>query len=145
MKTNHKLAAGVLLVSALGVLALTTPSSLSSAGATRDGERWIGTWATAPQPALPRSVQTFRNQSLRLVVHTSAGGTKVRIRISNTFGDQPVLIGGAHIARRTAGPDIDPASDRALKFSGKSSITMPAGSMAVSDPVDLDVLPLSDL
>src|SRR5437868_12238609 len=58
--------------------------SASSADLNRDDQQWIGTWATAPQPAIPRNLQTFRNQSLRLIVHTSAGGTKVRIRISNT-------------------------------------------------------------
>jgi lysophospholipase L1-like esterase len=94
---------------------------------------------------LPGSVQSFRNQTLRLIVHTSAGGTKVRIRISNTFGDQPLLIGGAHIARRTSAADIDPASDRALMFHGHSSTKVPARSMVVSDPVDLDVPALSDL
>ena len=106
---------------------------------------WIGTWATSAQPFLPGALQTFRNQSLRLIVHTSAGGTKVRIKISNTYGDQPLLIGGAHIARRTAAADIDPASDRTLKFHGHSSTTVPARSMVVSDPVKLDVPALSDL
>jgi len=106
---------------------------------------WIGTWATAPQPFLPGRSQSFRNQSVRLIVHTSAGGTKVRIKISNTYGDQPLLIGGAHIARRTVAAEIDPSSDRALMFQGKASTTIPKGSIAVSDPVDLDVPALSDL
>lgn len=121
------------------------PAIGSGAEINRDGKQWIGTWATSPQPFLPGSVQSFRNQSLRLIVHTSAGGTKVRIRISNTFGDQPLLIGGAHIARRTSAADIDPTSDRALMFHGQSSTKVPARSMVVSDPVDLDVPALSDL
>jgi hypothetical protein len=78
-------------------------------------------------------------------VHTSAGGTKVRITISNTFGDHPLLIGGAHIARRTAAAEIDPTSDRTLMFLGRSSTRVPARSMVVSDPVELDVPALSDL
>ena len=109
------------------------------------GKRWIGTWATAPQPPMPGHVQSFRNQTLRLIVHTSAGGTKVRIKISNTFGDHPLLIGSAHIARRTDAAEIDPTSDRTLKFHGKSSTTVAAGSMVASDPVALEVPALSDL
>jgi hypothetical protein len=70
----------------------------------RSDDRWIGTWATAAQPARPSAVQTFRNQTLRLIVHTSVAGTKVRIRVSNTFGDRPLAIGNAHIARRSSGP-----------------------------------------
>jgi lysophospholipase L1-like esterase len=94
---------------------------------------------------VPKALQTYRNQSLRLIVHTSAGGTKVRIKISNTYGNGPLVIGGAHIARRTADAEIDPQSDRTLKFNGKLSTSIAAGSMAVSDPVELDVPALSDL
>lgn len=108
-------------------------------------DNWIGTWAAAPQAAPQGQVQTFHNQSLRLIVHTSAGGKKVRIKISNTFGDQPLLIGTARIARRASEADIDPASDRALKFHGNASTTIPPHSIAVSDPVDLEVPALSDL
>jgi lysophospholipase L1-like esterase len=78
-------------------------------------------------------------------VHTSVGGTKVRIKLSNIFGDQPLLIGAAHIARRTAEAEIDPASDRKLTFRGQASTTIPARAMVVSDPVDWDVPALSDL
>jgi lysophospholipase L1-like esterase len=56
-----------------------------------------------------------------------------------------LLIGAAHVARRASAADIDPASDKTLTFQGHSSTTIPAGEMAVSDPVDLDVPALSDL
>src|SRR5262249_14236440 len=109
------------------------------------GRQWIGTWATAPQRAVPGRPQTFRNQSLRLIAHISAGGTKVRIKLSNALGDQPLLIGGAHIARRAAGADIDPTSDRKLTFRGQAGASIALGAMLVSDPVALDAPALSDL
>lgn len=117
------------------------------AGPTRSAPQnsWIGTWATAPQAAIPGRAQTFRNQTLRLIVHVTAAGKKVRVKISNTFGDKPLRIGGAHIARRAAGADIDAASDRALRFQKKESATVAARSMVVSDAVELDVPALSDL
>ena len=142
------IACGVVLIFfAAGSLGSSCPthSSASTIDVNRDGQQWIGTWATAPQPSLPGRLQTFRNQSLRLIVHTSAGGKKVRIKISNTFGDQPLLIGGAHSARRAAGADIDRASDRAVTFRGQASTNVAARSIVVSDPVDLDVPALSDL
>lgn len=108
-------------------------------------DSWVGTWATAPQAAPRGQVQTLHNQTVRLIIHTSLGGKKVRIKISNTFGDQPLLIGSAHTARRASEADIDPASDRTLKFQGHASTTIPPRSMVVSDPVDLDVPALSDL
>jgi lysophospholipase L1-like esterase len=106
---------------------------------------WIGTWATSAQPFLPRALQTYRNQTLRLIVHTSAGGKKVRIKISNTYREKPLLIGAAHIARRASAAEIDASSDRILKFQGRTSTTVPAGAIVVSDPVELDVPALSDL
>lgn len=132
------------LVYALVVLGSTSPARASGDAVPR-AEPWIGTWATAPQAFIPGRLETFDNQTLRLIVHTSAGGPKARIRISNTFGDHPLLIGGAHIGRRTAAADIDPASDRALTFDGRSVVTIPARAMVVSDPVELDVPALADV
>ncbi len=72
----------LLLAFALVVQGSINPASASSAKVTRNSKPWIGTWAAAAQPFFPRGLETFRNQSLRLIVHTSAGGTKVRVRIS---------------------------------------------------------------
>lgn len=121
------------------------PPRVSSLSQQHDRQNWIGTWAAGPQRAIPGGVKSFRNQTLRLIVHTSTGGRTVRIKIANIFGDRPLVIGNAHIARRTDRANIDPSSDRLLKFDKQSSLTVPAGSFAVSDPVDLDVSALSDL
>ena len=129
-------------------LAVTISASLGFAYSANPGvvdRPWIGTWATAPQPFLPGALQSYRNQTLRLIVHTSVGGKKVRIKISNTYGDKPLLISAAHIARRTSSADIDPASDRALTFQKNPSVTIPTDALAVSDPVELEVPALSDL
>jgi lysophospholipase L1-like esterase len=109
------------------------------------GARWTGSWATASQPALPSSVLTLRNQTLRLIVHTTVGGRKVRIRLSNVYGDRPLRIGGAHIARRVSGADVDSSTDGMLTFGGVPSVTIPAGAVAVSDAATLDIAPLSDV
>ena len=116
-------------------------ASTQAYGATK----WIGIWAASPQPAIPGAVRSFHNQTVRLIVHTTAAGSRLRIRISNLYGDHPLRIGAAHIARRTNAAAIDPDSDRALKFHGQPSVTVPAGSMIVSDPVDETVPALSDL
>jgi lysophospholipase L1-like esterase len=99
----------------------------------------------APQPFMPGSLRTFRNQTLRLIAHTSIGGKRLRIRLSNTYAERPLTVGGAHIARRTAGPDIEATSDRVLTFGGTSAVTIPKGETRVSDAVQLAVPALSDL
>jgi lysophospholipase L1-like esterase len=133
------------LVSALAVFVSLLSPGLPSAEPNTHGENWIGTWATAAQPFMPEALQNFRNQTLRLIVHSSAGGPRTRIKLSNIYGNQPLFMGAAHIARRTIGAEIDPASDRTLKFKGQTRTMVPAGSMVVSDPVDFNVPPLSDV
>jgi lysophospholipase L1-like esterase len=110
-----------------------------------ESPRWIGTWASAPQPARPSNALTFRNQTIRLIVHTSAGGRMLRVRLSNIYGEQPVAIGRVHVARRTSAADVDAASDRSLTFHGQAATTIAARSSVISDPVALEVPPLSDL
>ncbi|MDB5790461.1 MAG: family lipase [Massilia sp.] len=110
------------------------------------GQQWVGTWGTAPAgPPLAAQTQTFNDQTLRLIVHTSIGGSQVRIRVSNEHGATSLRIGAAHVARRGAGAEIAAGTDRVLTFSGSPSITIPAGAPVLSDPVDLDVPALSDL
>lgn len=128
----------VLLVAALSVGA-------AGAEAASPGTGWASTWIAAPQPPLPGSLDHYQAQSLRLIVHASARGSQVRIRLSNLYGDVPLTIGAAHIARRTSGADIEAASDRALTFGGRASVVVPAHATMLSDPVRLDVPALADL
>ena len=138
--------AAVALAAVVFAAIVFTPALVTaSEGKQADVAHWIGTWAAAPQRYVKGKAPAFHNQTLRLIVRTSAGGNKVRIRISNVFGEQALVIAAAHIARRTAGADIDAASDRALTFGKSASTAIPAGALAVSDPVDLDVPALSDL
>ena len=118
-------------------------------------ERWIGTWATAAvvRPRSPQSGRSganqqllaFDNQTLRQIVRVSLGGERVRVVLSNVFGTEPLTVGTAHIALRANEAAIVPASDRALAFSGRPGMTIPAGAVVFSDPVDLGVPALSDL
>jgi lysophospholipase L1-like esterase len=109
-------------------------------------EHWTGAWGTAPAgPAPEASLQTFSDQTVRLIVHTSIGGNRVRIRLSNEFGATPLTIGAARIGLRAGGSDVAAGTDRALTFGGRAFVTIPPGAPAVSDPVELNVPPLSDL
>ena len=110
----------------------------------RERATWSGTWGTGPAGAGGPAPQ-FKDQTLRQIVHTSAGGDRVRLRISNTFGTSPLLIGSAHVALRGSRSSIVAGTDRALSFDGKASITVPAGGLVLSDPAPLVVPPLSDL
>jgi hypothetical protein len=89
------------LAAALLALAGIALPSLPALAQGWNTEQWVGTWGTAPAgPPLPAATQTFNDQTLRLIVHTSIGGNQLRIRISNELGTTPLRIGSAHIARR---------------------------------------------
>jgi lysophospholipase L1-like esterase len=134
------------------------------------GEHWVGTWATAevgrpqtppspvqgpppfmanecppnPAPAAPGFTH-FSNQTLRQIVHTSIGGSRMRVVLSNRFGTAPLTIGAAHLALRDRDASIQQASGRPLTFSGEPTFTIPPGAVVYSDPVNLAVRPMSDL
>ena len=129
-------------------------------------EHWVGTWATAvvtrPQPPRPASGEqpatpaagapgaqppalSLNNQTLREVVHVSIGGSRVRVVLSNEFGTASLTIGAAAVALHDKDTKIAANSNRALAFSGRPSVTIPPGASMVSDPVDENVPPMSDL
>ncbi len=107
-----------------------------------DTRKSQATWTAAPQdynervpiegfpPSTPRS---FQDQSIRHVMRVSAGGDKVRVRVSNLFGAAPLSLGGVHIARSTGGTSIEASTDTPLRFNGQASVTVPAGQESWSD------------
>lgn len=130
-------------------------------------DHWVATWAAAPQqvrvlpapaPAVAGQPQAaapalqanpapsiFKDQTVRMIVRTSLGGRRVRVQLSNAFGNAPLTIGAAHVALRSKESAIVAGSDRALMFNGKRSVTIPVGAQVYSDPVDLQVPQLGDL
>jgi lysophospholipase L1-like esterase len=90
-------------------------------------------------------VTTLVNATLRQVLRTTIGGEQVRIRISNEYGDRPLVIGRVHVARRTSGSSIDAGSTRALMFDGRERVVVRTGAVVTSDPLVFTVPALSDL
>jgi lysophospholipase L1-like esterase len=107
---------------------------------------WIGTWAASPVRAPSYSGHlglggvTYRN-----TMHVSVGGTHLRVYVTNEFGVDPLRVGAAHIAISAGNGSIQPSSDHPLSFGGHGGVEIPAGSFMMSDPVGLQVAPLSDL
>jgi NAD(P)-dependent dehydrogenase (short-subunit alcohol dehydrogenase family) len=87
----------------------------------------------------------FNNHTLRMNPRISLGGDRLRVRISNAYGNRPLAIGAAQIALRDKGPAIVADSGRKLSFGGSDSAVIAAGAVLFSDPVELSVPPLADL
>src|SRR4029453_14208076 len=85
-----------------------------------------------------------QTKTLRLIVHTSIGGSRARVMFSNAFGTAPITIGAAHVALRDH-DDAIKTGGQPLTFSGRPTMTIPANAVAYSDPVTLALPPLADL
>lgn len=62
-------------------------------------QTWVGTWATAPQAA-EKSKVLYSNtpHSIRQVVKVSLGGEVLRLKLSNIYSSEPVVIRSVYIA-----------------------------------------------
>jgi lysophospholipase L1-like esterase len=122
--------------------------ALAGAGARGDEGRWVGTWAASPQLTEPGNMPPepgLADATLRQVVHVSLGGSRLRVRFSNAFGAKPLTILSANVAASAGGGAIRAEGGKPLTFGGRPSATIPTGAPMVSDPVDFDLPPLSDL
>ncbi|GGI11722.1 SGNH/GDSL hydrolase family protein [Isoptericola cucumis] len=103
------------------------------------GADQVVTWG-ASADTVPGSLD---DQTVRNLVHTSIGGRNVRVEVSNAFGTEPVtfdsVYAGIPADEDDPAADLAPGSNHEVTFSGSSSVTVPPGAQALSDPVDWDV------
>jgi lysophospholipase L1-like esterase len=83
--------------------------------------------------------------TLRMRFAVAVAGRQVRIRFSNEDGTLPVRIDGASVGIAANGFDARPDSLRRLTFGGAAGMTIAPGSPALSDPVTLPVVPMTEL
>ncbi|MEV5594664.1 SGNH/GDSL hydrolase family protein [Streptomyces sp. NPDC052496] len=109
------------------------------AAAVRDnGAGWTGGWGASTGGYAKAG--PWRDQTLRLVVRTGAGGPRVRVRLANTFASAPVSFGAASVALQGGGGGADAARKPVpLTFDGRRGIRLPAGAQAYSDPLPFTV------
>jgi len=110
---------------------------------------WVASWGSsqmrATGDALP--AQELTGATLRQIVHLSVGGDKVRLHLSNAFGEGALVLDSVAVARRDAGgkDSIQPVTQVAVRFGGQTSVSIPMGAEYLSDEIALPVAPLSDL
>jgi lysophospholipase L1-like esterase len=116
-------------------------------------KHWIATWGTAQQlapaaesgggPEMPAdepgedhgeaAPTKVGSQTVRMKARATAGGAAVRVALSNAFGNQPVRIGAASLGSAV------------LTFGGLPAVTLPAGALIYSDPLEITVAAQTDL
>lgn len=101
-------------------------------------KHWIGTWATAIQLTEPHNMPPdpgLKGNTLRQIVRVSAGGNQIKLRISNIFGDEPLIIKKVTVAKSIDSSRIDIKTIKYISFKGESGITLEAGQQIISDVV----------
>lgn len=110
--------------------------------------RWVGTWATAPQPCVKRLMPYNNNltgKTVRQVIKTSIGGQLIRLRLSNEYSQQPIKVRSVYIASYKDSCDIVPSTAKYLSFNQSHEVTIPAGKAVTSDALKYDLKPLQRL
>ncbi|BCY07087.1 GDSL-type esterase/lipase family protein [Actinoplanes sp. L3-i22] len=119
---------------------------------------WVHTWTAMPQLTEPGNLPpapftgpdaVLVDTTLRQTVHTSIGGKRLRVRISNAFGTTDLPLTAVSVALPVDGrpgvSGIVPGTSRTLTFGGEPSVVVPAGAQIVSDPITLTVAARSNL
>lgn len=117
------------------------PADPASAGT------WVGTWCAPAAAAEPNTHDGISDTSIRNVVHTSVGGSRARIHLSNLYGNSPLTVSHATLglAAAPSNPTAAAGSMRVLTFGEKRSVTIPPGGRVTSDAVRLNVPAAADL
>ncbi|MFL5304482.1 MAG: GDSL-type esterase/lipase family protein [Polyangia bacterium] len=111
------------------------------------GQTWVSAWGgrgplsstITTNHKFVDPVPSLSGRTLRVMAHLTTGGSQVRVRLSQRFGNAPLAVGAAHVAVRGSGSGIVGGTDRALTFGGAPSVTVSAGADVWSDPVALAV------
>jgi lysophospholipase L1-like esterase len=114
----------------------------AGAAAAPSNPGWVAAWAASP---LGGDTTQFSNQTVRNIIYTSDSGSEVQLRLSNTFGSQPVEIGATSLGVVLDGAQLVPGSSHSVTFGGQTSVTIPAGKEVLSDPIRMQVPRLTKL
>lgn len=87
----------------------------------------------------------FFGQTVRETARLSLGGNAVVVRLSNEHGHSPLRLEAVDIARAGADGHLEPLTTKPVTFGGERSVVIAAGSPVVSDPIDMQVEPLTRL
>jgi len=141
-----RLAAAV-AAGALALAGLVAPTALATgatAPAVLDGA-WAATWGVAPSNV--SNAPDCQPCTIRNTVHTSIGGGRLRVTMSNAMGNDPVTIYTTTVSLPDShdSSKAQPGTVVPVAFDGQASVTIPAGGYATSDAVDFTVAPDSDV
>ncbi len=141
----------------IAVLLAATPASAKPTPEWREAFQSSPATYDAPSPAFVKAIAQFSKMAperiaeamkpqpllgtVRYRVSVTAGGSKLRVRISNEEGEMPLRLASATVALAGDGFAARLGTMRQLAFGGTSTVTIPTGAPAISEAVELAVAP----
>jgi hypothetical protein len=107
--------------------------------------KWVASWASSPLegkiviPGIPPDKippSPILRGTVRYRLPLSQGGTQLILRITNEANKDPLTLGAVTVGIADAGVAARSATIRKVTFGGHSSVTLPAGTPALSDPLE---------
>ncbi|MBB4659962.1 SGNH/GDSL hydrolase family protein [Parvularcula dongshanensis] len=110
---------------------------------------WVAAWGTAQQLVEDRNELPvpMGDVTIRQTVQPTRNGETVRVRLSNEFGEEPLVIGSLSIAV-AQGPGsaaISEGTSLPLSFSGHAGVTIPPGAVFYTDEADFSFEAFGDV
>ena len=96
-------------------------------------------------PSMTIDGPDFADETIRMVVHTTIGGSSVRIKLSDLRSTTPLSVGEVDVATQAQQATAVPGSRHLVTFSHARTVTIPAGAEVFSDPIDMTVAPQTSL
>jgi lysophospholipase L1-like esterase len=133
----------ILIAASIGASKPIVPAELHSM-------HWVTSWATAPcaPVAVDRGYRdlTLDHETLRQIVHLSAGGPQLRLEFSNEYGTLPLHVVSVYVAatRTDAGTDASTLPVSVTK-AGVADFRIAPGQTLWSDPVAFSTQDQSDI
>lgn len=116
----------------------------------KEEDGWVTTWGTAMLTAGADETPFnpgLKENTCRQQIRVSIGGEKIRLTLSNEYGDIPTKIESLHIAHLISpdSPAIDTATDTVVTFGGAENVDIAPGTTVTSDEIDFKFDALDDL
>lgn len=119
-------------------------TSVTATAANEENKKWITAWGTTPAKINMNGMSVVGSLvgdiTVRTVINPTASGEKIRIKLSNYYGDKPLKIKGITAAYSKGKSKIDENSIKIVTFNdGSPDVSVAPGEEIYSDNISLPV------
>ncbi len=127
------------------------PDTSPSPNIPEQAYKWVTTWGTAEErcdvtdSAMPKMPLT--DTTVRQIIRVTTGGDKLRLRLSNQYGESDVKIKSLHLAKQVWAnkSEIDVFTDTPVTVNGEEEFVIPKGKVILTDEVEFPVYALENI